>query len=318
MLFKPTLSVLSPSGPQGRLSILIFHRVLAVRDPLFPGEVDAIDFERVCSWVASMFNVLPLAEAVSRHARGSLPARALSITFDDGYADNHDVAMPILQRHGLTATFFIATGFLDGGRMWNDTVIEAIRRTNCSSIDLHPLGIEGMGRFDLASIEKRRFAVDQVIASVKHRHPAERLGLVRIVAEQAGAILPDHLMLSSAQVRAMRQGGMQIGAHTVSHPILAALTREEARREIAESRDMLEGILGERVSLFAYPNGKPGRDYSNENVQVVRDLGFAAAVSTSWGAARLTTDLFQLPRYSPWEMSRMRFGLRMMHNLWST
>ena len=70
------------------MSILVFHRVLALPDPLFPGEVDAVRFNRICSWLADWFQVLPLDQAVRHLRAGSLPARALAITFDDGYADN--------------------------------------------------------------------------------------------------------------------------------------------------------------------------------------------------------------------------------------
>lgn len=317
MLSLP-LSMLSPAGPKARLSILIFHRVLPKSDPLFPGEIEADHFDRLCAWVASMFQVLPLDEAVALHARGALPARALSITFDDGYADNHDVAMPILQRHGLSATFFVATGFLDGGRMWNDTVIEAIRRTPHDDLDLHPLGIEGVGRLSMRGVDQRREAIELVIGRVKHRHPIERLAMVNALADLSGADLRNDLMMTSNQVRGLRQGGMQIGAHTVSHPILAALSADDARVEIAQSRDVLQALLGERIPLFAYPNGKPGQDYNDDNVRLVRELGFDAAVSTAWGAARLDDDRFQLPRFSPWDRRRSRFALRMMKNLWST
>ena len=128
MPVKVAFELLSPGQRNGRLSILIFHRVLAQVDPLFPEEVDAARFDVICGWLRRWFNVLPLDAAVRRLRDGSLPRRAAAITFDDGYADNHDIALPILKKHGLPSTFFIATGFLDGGCMWNDTVIEAIRR----------------------------------------------------------------------------------------------------------------------------------------------------------------------------------------------
>src|SRR5438067_12205090 len=99
----------------GALSILIFHRVTPAADPLLPDIPDAAAFERVVRLLVEHFNVIPLSEAAARLLRASLPPRALCITFDDGYADNHDVALPILARHGVTATFFIATGFLGGG-----------------------------------------------------------------------------------------------------------------------------------------------------------------------------------------------------------
>ena len=73
------------------------------------------------------FSVLPLADGVERLYDGTLPASALAVTFDDGYADNLAVAAPLLRKHGVPATLFIATGYVDGGAMWNDIVIEAFR-----------------------------------------------------------------------------------------------------------------------------------------------------------------------------------------------
>lgn len=121
--------------------------------------------------------------------------------------------------------------------------------------------------------------------------------------------------MSSQQVKAMRQAGMQIGAHTVSHPILARLTDEQTRDEIATSKTCLEQLLGERVGLFAYPNGKPGEDYSPRTVEIVRKLGFDSAVSTQWGSSTSGDDLFQIRRFTPWDQSRTMFGLRMLSNL---
>ena len=111
---------------------------------------------------------------------------------------------------------------------------------------------------------------------------------------------------------------MQVGAHTGSHPILAALSVDEARSEIAQSREVLQCLLAERIGLFAYPNGKPGQDYNDDSVRLVRELGFDAAVSTAWGAARTGDDVHQLPRFSPWDRQRSRFALRLLRNLWST
>ena len=135
-MFRTCLGALSPAGDEAQLSILIFHRVLPKVDPLFPLELTSARFDAVCRWLRRWFNVIPLDEAVQALSRRELPARALAITFDDGYADNHEVALPILLKHGLPATFFIATGFLDGGRMWNDTVIESLRHCKAARLDL--------------------------------------------------------------------------------------------------------------------------------------------------------------------------------------
>ncbi len=308
-------SALSPAGPKSRLTTLIFHRVLAQPDPLFPGEVDARQFDEICAWLASWFRVLPLDQAVQRLTKGSLPARAMAITFDDGYADNHELAMPILQKHGLCAAFYVSTGFLDGGRMWNDSVIEAIRRCPSPALDLFGTPAAELGLLPLSDIEARRQSIHRCLARVKYLAPAERLDWVAAIVERAGVALPDDLMMRSDQVRLLHQGGMQIGAHTVSHPILARLSRRDAHQEVADSRDVLEAITGEKVSHFAYPNGKPGEDYAPESVEVVKALGFDFAVSTVWGAARSDSDRFQLPRFTPWDRTRLRFAGRLAKNL---
>jgi len=315
---RSLLSILSPAGEHGRLSILILHRVLPVADVLFPEEMDAQRFDEVCRWVKSWFTVLPLDEAVRRLASASLPARALAITFDDGYADNHDVALPILLRHGLQATVFVATGFLDGGRMWNDTIVESIRRTGLPALDLRDVPTAGLGLHTLTSLSEKRSAIDAIIRQTMYLPMDVRGALVHEIAERAGAKLPTNLMMTSAQVVEMRGAGMLVGAHTVSHPILANLDRAAARAEMADSKRFLEDLLGERVGLFAYPSGKPGQDFTGESVAIARDVGFDAAVSTAWGTAGRNDDRFQLPRFTPWDRSRLRFGTRMLHNLWTS
>ena len=122
-------------------------------------------------------------------------------------------------------------------------------------------------------------------------------------------------MMRESQVRELRAAGMEIGAHTVTHPILLNTAPDAARREIVESGRRLAEILGEPVRLFAYPNGKPGVDYGPEHVQMVRDAGFAAAVSTGWGVATEGSDRFQLPRFTPWDRTPGRFALRLIRNM---
>lgn len=302
----------SPAGQRARLSVLIFHRVLSAPDPLFPGEVDVDRFGHILTWLKDWFNVLPLNEAIERLKRASLPARAACITFDDGYADNHTHALPLLQEHRLTATFFIATGFLDGGRMWNDTLIEAVRATRHRSIDLASIGL---GIFPTRSIEDKRAALQRIIPALKHAAPRTRDRAVLLVAERCEAPLPDDLMLTTSQVLDLQAAGMGIGAHTVNHPILRLCSEDVARREIADSRCELEERLGERISLFAYPNGRYGEDYTEVHGKLVADLGFDAAMSTNAGASWHGDDPFQLRRFTPWDRERWRFGMRLAHNL---
>jgi peptidoglycan/xylan/chitin deacetylase (PgdA/CDA1 family) len=311
-MYAPIFKSMALVGAAKRLSVLIFHRVHAQRDELFPNEPDALEFERRMRWVAKCFRVLSLDEALRHLRAGSLPARALSITFDDGYADNHDVALPILRKLGLNASFFIATGFLNGGRMWNDSLIETVRRARGENLNG---SVVGLPRLALTTSIERRAAIEALIGKIKYLPMGQRLDAVAQIAATAGVELPRDLMMSSAQVRAMHRAGMGIGAHTVHHPILARTEMNVAKEEIVAGRTALEEIIGEPVRLFAYPNGRPDTDYRKEHVQLVRELGFDAALSTAMGAMSASDDFYQIPRFTPWNWHRMRASLLMARNL---
>lgn len=315
MLMRSAFHLASTRGGAPRLNIFVFHRVLPAPDPLFPDEVDTVAFDRMLGWIASWFRILPLADGIAQLRRGELPARAAAITFDDGYADNLTQALPILQRHHAPATLFVATGFLDGGRMWNDTVIEAVRRTPLTHLDL---GAIDMGRVAVGSVPEKRRAIGELIPRIKHLPPLARERHVAAVAEASQATLPDDLMMASAQLREWHRAGMGVGAHTVTHPILATTDAETARQEMLDSKRWLEALLGERIGLFAYPNGKPGQDYRAEHAGLAADVGFDAALATVWGAARRDSDVFQLPRFTPWDRTKYRFGARLLQNLLSS
>ena len=304
-------TVLSPGGANGRLSILIFHRVLSAPDPLLDDEVDARLFSQRMELLGSAFNVLPLAEAVERLVQGRVPPRAACVTFDDGYVDNHDVALPILRRLGIPATFFIASGYLEGNLMWNDTVIEAVRQAHGAKLDLAQLGL---GAHPIGSIEERRNALRALLRAIKYRPVDERAGIAQRIADTARTTSPANLMMTASEVRALHSAGMEIGSHTVTHPILTRLSSREAEREIADGKAQLEAIIGGSVRLFAYPNGKPTEDFGPEHVALAKKTGFRAAVSTAWGAACPSSDVFQLPRFTPWDRQPSRFALRLLLN----
>lgn len=312
-LYRAIGGVLSPHGARARLSILIYHRVLSETDALFPSETTAELFDAQLAALKQTFNVLPLAEAVARLKTASLPPRAACITFDDGYADNVSIALPILQRHGLHATFFIATAYLDGGRMFNDTVIHAIRHSKHRRIDLSKLGL---GEHVVDSLEAKRRAIDAILRQLKYFPLGRREDMAEELARIATNLpAPDDLMMDTAQLKALARTGMGIGGHTAHHPILAKLDPAAAAREISDGKDYLEALLGAKVTLFAYPNGKPGQDYLPEHADIARKLGFDAAVSTHWGAVRSNGDVFQLPRFTPYTPDIRTFTPMLLQNL---
>lgn len=293
------------------LSILIYHRVRPVPDALFPEDIDRDRFERQMKQVTRIFNVLGLGEAVKRISDGSLPPRAACVTFDDGYADNEQVALPILSKYGVRATFFVASGYLDGGRMFNDTVIESVRLARGDILDLRD---SGLGLYDIASTSSRRDAIDSLLHELKYMSFQARAAQAEEIRKKLLVDLPTDLMMTKAQVRSLYSAGMEIGGHTVMHPILKGLDRSTARTEIYLGRTQLEEIIQAPVKLFAYPNGKPNKDYDAEQVALVRELGFSAAVSTAPGVAIAGCDIHQLPRFTPWDTGSLKFVLRLLQN----
>ncbi|HNH52796.1 MAG TPA: polysaccharide deacetylase family protein [Nitrosomonas sp.] len=312
MILKTLTHFCSPGGQNGKLSILIFHRVLPAGSSSLSFDINASQFTRIVQWLAKWFNVISLDQAVLQLVQGTLPPRAAAITFDDGYADNLLVATPILKNYGMSATFFIASGYLDGGQMWNDTIIESIRCCRQNHLDLTA---KELGNYDLSCPQKRRKSINQILKAVKYRSSAERVYLADYISGLAKVDLKKDLMMTSEQVVLLRKAGMSIGAHTVTHPILANLSTEEVKLEILSNKRFLESLLQERIGLFAYPNGKPNLDFRFQDVQIVRSLGFDAAVTTAWGVADMQSDLMQLPRFTPWDDSSFKFGYRMLKNM---
>lgn len=315
MVLKTIIRHAAGRGPSSRLSIFIYHRVLPTPDPLFPDEVDVSRFDAQVRWISRWFTVLPLDQAVQCLQDGSLPVGSAAITFDDGYADNLHLAEPILRRHGACATLFVATGFLDGGCMWNDRVIDAVRRTQKPVLHMPDLLPDAVPVVDLM---QRRAAIAALLGRLKYLPMSERDRAVDGVVRAAGVCSPDDLMLTSGELRQWLASGQQVGAHTVNHPILARLGDADAREEIRQGRETMQSLLDRRIGLFAYPNGRPGSDYLRLHADMVRELGFDAAVSTSWGAASARSPIFELPRFTPWDRSRLRFGARVVSNLMSS
>lgn len=304
--------LLSPAGARAKLLILTYHRVMAGRDRLLPDEPTVQEFDAQMAALSRQCSVLPLAEAVAGLRAGRLPSYSVCVTFDDGYANNATLALPVLRRYRVPATFFVATGFLDGGIMWNDEIIEAVRATRRDRIDL-PVG--GSETLALDTPEHRRDAIGCLIRAIRHLAPADRRRAVENVVRALDVAPPVDLMLSSAQVRELKHAGMEIGGHTVSHPILARLDRQAARAEIREGKERLEEIVGEPIRLFAYPNGRPGIDYLPEHVDMVADAGFVAAVSTRWALADRESSMLELPRVAVWDRTGLRTGLRLLRSL---
>lgn len=295
---------------QGRLCIVNYHRILDQPDPLLESEPSSATFEWQVALLRECFNVLPLAEAVDALARERMPPRAVAITFDDGYRSTHDLALPILKKFDIPATVFVTTGHIDDeGSMWNDVILEAIRRLPDTPMDLRELDL---GVYPMHSAADRKQTAALLTECCKYLPPHARSALTAKLQALARNDLRQELMLTADMIRALSAGRVEIGGHTVTHPILTRIDDDSARREIADNKQQLEAIVGKPVTLFAYPNGKRGTDYDQRHVQMVREAGYQAAFTTAPGAATQHNDRYEFPRSRPWDATPLRFAGRLL------
>jgi len=305
-------SLLSSEGRSAHLTVLLFHKVPHSADPLTPKEPLLAHFEQTLDFLQEHSNVLPLDEAIRALGNGKLPRKAVAITFDDGYDDWLQTVSPALRARNMPATFFVTTEQLGGPALWHERIVAAVR-------GLPDLGAQlpyGFGNFaDLRTLESRIRLVAGVTERMKYVPLPERLGAVELLEAQAQTVLTLPKPFDRNAVRELHNLGFEIGGHTISHPILNECNDEQALQEIGGCKEELESIIGGKVNLFAYPNGRPVMDYDARHVAMVKACGYKAAVATSTGSASRKSDIFQLPRFSPWGTTQVRMALQLARNV---
>jgi peptidoglycan/xylan/chitin deacetylase (PgdA/CDA1 family) len=297
------ISTLARACLAGRTAILRYHSVSTAADGthlcLDPGlAVSPENFDRQCAYLARHYRVISLDEVVERLNQGKdLPAKAVALTFDDGYLDNYTRAFPILKRHGLPATFYVTTDCIDNrALLWTGLLRFVIFTTRVPVLETRePLAF----RLPLASDQERREAFTKLIVTMKNIPTPRRLALLEAVRVAGGIddLSPlRSIMMSWDHVRTMHRGGMTFGAHTLSHPNLPNAAPEEAEREIIGSRDALAEQIGERVRHFSYPNGRGSAHLTEAIKQMVRGAEFDSATTSLNGSVNLGDDVFALRR----------------------
>lgn len=211
----------------------------------------------------------------------------------------------------MCATFFVTTAYMGGGMMWNDRIVESVRNLPDEQTELD-LTAYGIGSYTLR--ESRTTVVDQILNDLKYLDFDEREAKSSRIYEDLKGSNRNNLMMNENEIAELSRSGMEIGGHTHRHPILSQMNSNDAYEEISTNKTMLEDIVKKPISSFAYPNGRPQLDYGTEHGRMLKEIGYEFAVSTSAGAASPSVDPFQIPRFSPWDKSQLRYNLRMIQN----
>jgi peptidoglycan/xylan/chitin deacetylase (PgdA/CDA1 family) len=289
---------------RSRAVVLTYHGVLggaADYDYLNHNFIAAESFDAQMRYICRHYRPIALRDLVKAYREGRTPpARSVAVTFDDGFANNYSVAFPILRRHSIPFTVFVATGLLDtpGAMLWTERAKRSLFFYPERSVSLN---LDGTARtLDLSSPAARADASKSVLQRLKRLPPTARNRALDDLERSCGARpVQDHErerydFLTWAQAREMASAGVEIGSHTVNHPILTTLDAGALRDELVESKHQIETALGEECVSFAYPNGSPA-DFGAREKAVLRESGYSCGLSLN-GSLNDRPDLYEIDR----------------------
>jgi peptidoglycan/xylan/chitin deacetylase (PgdA/CDA1 family) len=278
-----------------RLLVLGWHNVDSTW--LFPSRpgTGPRGLERQLRFLRRYANVVDLREALAALATGRpLPARAVAITFDDGYRDQLELAVPMLERLGLPATFFLIPGVLSRAvRPWWELVAWAFRRASPDAVSW-----EGTV-WPLRSAAERRSSLLAVAERLKRRSRAARdaaLEELTTLLAPGGDPSDDRMFLDWDGARRLARGRLTVASHTFHHGILSQEDEQAQLDDLLVSRRQLEQELEVEVDLLAYPNGRLG-DYDEATMAAARRAGYSHAITTMPGWNRPSTPPYEVLRF---------------------
>lgn len=275
-------------GPS--LAVLMYHRLRDDYDPA-PLSTSPSTFARHVHWLRARRWLVSLEDGrhhLSTRRRG--PRYVL--TFDDGYMDNlHILAVS----PPPPATLYVVTSLIGGASLWYYRMAHAVQNAGNPTLEL---GFLGMGRADISDAGARVLVLEQLAERIKMLPPREVDATVdRIVAAAAPTeAMPDAgEMLGWDGISELQTHGIEIGAHTHTHPLLSRTDDAHVREEITVSTSVLRQGLGRQPRHFAYPNGR-AQDFGQREIDLLRAAGYVTAVTTVERLNRSGTDPYRIGR----------------------
>jgi peptidoglycan/xylan/chitin deacetylase (PgdA/CDA1 family) len=278
--------------------VLMYHRVAPRSGDLWNICIEPGRFAEQIEALKRVREVVPLDRVLAWREHGGGNGKPLAaVTFDDGYRDAVDAALPILERLDCPATVYVVTGLVGTNKaFWWDELVRLIMTAPASSPPLKLRFGHGVTELPVPDDEAGRRKVCRKVRRWLRHSPPDRIDeKLDDIAAWAGAArgAPDaDRAMTPEEVGRLSGGLVTIGAHTVSHPSMPGLPAEAQLREIAESRRACEAWIGRPVDQFAYPFG----DYDRSSVAAVRAAGLTSACATTPGVVRPWTDPLRVPR----------------------
>lgn len=276
--------------------VLVYHRVTELADDPEMIAVSPDNFRRQLEFIKKRFLILNLAEEWN-----NLQKPAVVITFDDGYADNMLQALPIMEEVGVPATFFVSTAYIGTDQLFWWHRLEAILLREAVFPSHFELQDPRFGRvWKTTSLEQRKRLYASLCMLMRRLAPDSQEAWLSQLENWAGpGVLPTdlHRMMTQEELQTLAESPLAtIGAHTVSHSALSALTEGQQREEIFSSKAALEKITGNTITTFSYPFGRKN-EYNRASIDLCREAGFTRVAANVPGQVHRWTDPLQLPRH---------------------
>ncbi|MBI4615891.1 MAG: polysaccharide deacetylase family protein [Planctomycetes bacterium] len=284
------------------VAIFLFHGVLSRPRPgvrNYTGKHLVLDeFVRVIEELLASGSPISMPRLAAARKGDRLPPRAFAITFDDGFENNRMVAAPVLAAHGVPATFYVTTGFIESnGASWIDRIEYAVGRVPGAHLSLPSSGIEGAFAGD---VEKKDL-LDRIRRAVKADRSIDPYAFADEVWRQLRVeeMAPDPELdrkMDWAGVRELAANPLfTIGGHGHTHRILEFLPDEELERELDASFRLLTSNLGRPPEHYSYPEGL-AHCYSDRVIAALARRGVVSCPTAEDGTNRPGDDPFRLKR----------------------
>ena len=283
---------------RAKVLILTYHRFSQIEEE---AKTSVQAFAEHLEYLTEHYRILPLSEIADCIATGkTLPPSTAAITIDDGYRDFYETAYPLLLKRRIPATLFLITDFVDHkGWLWTDKLRYLTLHTPADEV---VAVLKGRTlRLALSDNLSRLCAADKINTILKTLPNDHKEEAIKRIAASLGVLLPSvpsaaFSAINWQQARAMDAEGIELGSHTVTHPILPNVADDDhLHHELTASRARLEEMLGRQVTLFCYPNGR-----SDARVQrATANAGYRCAVTNVLGMNTTHTPLLALRRVCP-------------------
>ncbi len=279
--------------------ILMYHRVCPSPWPYLDLSVTPDLFEKQIKYITKNYHIIDFHNLARADYTKGEKKDCVIISFDDGYRDFYIYAFPILKKYKAPATVFLATGYTGTKNLiWYDKLAWILFcaggfDSHLSDSMAHEIKNPVLNFFKARGTEKTE-SLNRIVSYLKNIRQDLRQKIIKDLETackpKSIAKVKKRLMLSWDEVIFMAQNNINFGSHTVSHPVLSLISENDAKREITESKKIIEEKTQKPVMLFAYPYGKK-EDYSNRTIRILKDAGFKYACTTIKGDETLNPDL---------------------------